>query len=115
MAASHPCGSCKGVDMTALGLGVAAPEHCHGRSDRPAAPGVLGGYVCSCPCRFSPRELFDMAERQFPHLPKARAERYKALMVEAGHIVVKRKPGESANLPCGWPHREQHDFDGPSQ
>lgn len=54
MVAAHICGSCRGVDLADLGipsLAPAEPVHCFGRSDMPAAPGVLGGYRCSCPCR----------------------------------------------------------------
>lgn len=51
MVAAHICGSCRGVDMTALGFERSEPDHCYGYSDRPALPGVLGGYRCSCPCR----------------------------------------------------------------
>lgn len=52
MVLSTVCGSCLGVDLSFFGLeGRSEPDHCYGRSDRPAAPGVLGGYRCSCECR----------------------------------------------------------------
>lgn len=29
---------------------VIEPSHCHGASDRPPLPGVLGGFRCGCEC-----------------------------------------------------------------
>lgn len=51
MVAAHICESCRGIDLTRLGLGRSEPDHCYGGADRPAPAGVLGGYRCSCPCR----------------------------------------------------------------
>lgn len=51
----------------------------------------------------SPAVLYAMAEDEHPNDPEARRRRYHDLMVEHGHIV-KAKPGEDGNLPCGWPH-----------
>lgn len=46
--------------------------------------------------------------------PEGQRERYLELMREEGHIV-KAKPGEDRNLPCGWPGsavRSTEDSDG---
>lgn len=57
MVAAFVCGSCSGYDLSetpigrALGILRTEPDHCYGHADRPAGPGVLGGYVCTCPCR----------------------------------------------------------------
>lgn len=48
-------------------------------------------------------ECWDKAYDEFPRDSESRRARYKELMIEHGHIV-KREPGESRNLPCGWPH-----------
>lgn len=53
-----------------------------------------------------PAVLWAQAEREHPHDVSARRTRYHELMVEHGHIV-KREPGQSVNLPCGWPHRPE--------
>lgn len=93
MVASGICTHCRGIDLP--GFGQQPPRHCHGASDRPAPRGVLGGYRCSCPCRFRPDELWKMADswaKAEPDLSDdtrdtARILRYGALMEEAGHIV----------------------------
>lgn len=52
MTASLVCASCRGIDPSIFGRsGRSQPDHCYGRADRPALPGVLGGYRCSCDCR----------------------------------------------------------------
>lgn len=50
--------------------------------------------------------LWDQADRENPHDPIARGVRYRELMVEHG-FIVKREPGQSVNLPCGWPHKPE--------
>jgi hypothetical protein len=60
---------------------------------------VLGGMSGPTP---SPMELYAQAEGRHPNDPEARGRLYHDLMVEHGHIV-KAKPGEDCNLPCGWP------------
>lgn len=47
---------------------------------------------------------WEKARQEFPDDPERRKYRFVELLWEHGH-VVKRKPGESVNLPCGWPHR----------
>lgn len=54
----------------------------------------------------SPAWLWQKALVEHPHDEGARRARYRELLVEHGHIV-KREPGESVNLPCGWPHRPE--------
>lgn len=51
----------------------------------------------------SPAVLYAQAEDEHPNDPEKRRQRYLELMREHGHIV-KAKPGEDRNLPCGWPH-----------
>lgn len=51
----------------------------------------------------SPARLWHQATAEHPDDDSARRARYHELMVEQGHIV-KREPGQSVNLPCGWPH-----------
>lgn len=59
----------------------------------------------------SPSRLWEQANNEHPDDDEARRSRYHELMVEHGHIV-KREPGQSVNLPCGWPHRpEPEDVD----
>lgn len=48
------------------------------------------------------------ARREHPDDLDKQRFRYIELLREQGH-VVKRKPGESVNLPCGWPHRAEPD------
>lgn len=60
----------------------------------------------------SPGRLWNQADRESQDQPcyseEARVAwrrlRYFKLMRDAGHIVTL-EPGESPNLPCGWPHR----------
>lgn len=56
MAFSGPCPHCATVDLSHLwpGAGVSKPDHCYGHGDIPAAPGCIGGFVCSCECRHWP-------------------------------------------------------------
>lgn len=54
----------------------------------------------------SPSRLWRIAEEQHPHDALARRDLYRQLMVEAG-LIVPRQPGESVNLPCGWPHQPE--------
>lgn len=52
----------------------------------------------------TPNALWRQAEAEHPGDPDARDARYLDLMREHGH-VVKAKPGQDRNLPCGWPHK----------
>jgi hypothetical protein len=100
--ASFLCESCRGIEFPPGHR--SEPDHCYGHGDRPALPGVLGGYRCSCECRNwqSPYALWSRALREHPTDEDARRKRYHDLMVEHGHIV-KAEPGTDRNLPCGWP------------
>ncbi len=50
----------------------------------------------------SPMQLWLQAEQEHPIDGDGRRRRYIELMRAEGHIV-KAKPGEDRNLPCGWP------------
>lgn len=50
MAATGKCILCQ--DGEVIGIGRVEPTHCYGKGDRPAPPGVLGGFICSCECRW---------------------------------------------------------------
>ena len=88
------------------------PVHCYGGGDEPGTPGLIGsGFHCSCECRSWPHQpaaLYDVAAKEHPGDVEAIRDRYRELMIEHGHIV-KREPGQSVNLPCGWPHRPEPD------
>jgi len=49
-----------------------------------------------------PDQLWRQAEEEFPNDQAARRIRYVALMREHG-LLRPTLPGESRNLPCGWP------------
>ncbi len=113
MSTAFLCDLCSGF-RGGLGIPPVGATHCFGGGDRPGTPGVIGsGNYCPCKCRswpHTPMQLFGLAASEHPDDDTARRDRYRALMVEHGHLV-KREPGQSVNLPCGWPHRPEPDAD----
>lgn len=91
MAVFMKCGSCAPASLKPYFPDAADPEptHCHGSGDRPAPNGVLGGMVCSCPCRYRPDQLHSMAHNAYPTDRDRAVARYNELMVEAGFVIVK--------------------------
>ena len=73
-----------------LGLGKVMSTHCHGKGDRPAPKGVLGGFQCSCPCRYKPHQLYAMATAKYPNDREASDRYYVELMKQAGFLVPRR-------------------------
>lgn len=63
-------------------------SHCKGSADR-FQKGVIGGYVCTCPCRLSPHDIWKQIE-QTPGTRQDHREMYLARMIEAGHVIEKR-------------------------
>ena len=116
MSTAFLCDGCAGGPQgdlaDRLGLSGGTVHHCYGEGDTPGTKGLIGsGNYCPCPCRSWPHQpaaLYDVAAKEHPDDPEALRDRYHALMVEHGHIV-KRQPGQSVNLPCGWPHRPEPD------
>jgi hypothetical protein len=78
------------------------PPHCYGEGDERGTPGLIGsGFHCSCECRrwpHRPNELYNLAASEHPNDLPAIRDRYRALMVEHGHIVS----GTPRPLPCGY-------------
>lgn len=46
----------------------------------------------------APGALWQQAHAAHPDDPEARRARYRALLIEHGHLV----PGKPTPLPCGW-------------
>lgn len=108
MSTAFRCDRCADF-LGGLGLPPLPPTHCYGEGDTPGIRGVIGsGNYCPCECRtwpHQPNELWNLAAKENPDAGShaARIARYQELMIEHGHIV-KRQPGQSVSLPCGWPH-----------
>ena len=99
MVASGKCSACRPSSIS--GLMTIDPHHCNGSGDRRAPKGVLGGFECSCPCRYRPDELWNMADAwakgrattTASEQAAYRIARYNELMVEAGHVIIKKEQG----------------------
>lgn len=50
----------------------------------------------------SPSDLWHQAGAEHPDDVAARRQRYRDLCAEHG-VTTPARPGESRNLPCGWP------------
>lgn len=81
-------------------------QHCNGRADR-VTPGVLGGYVCTCPCRLSPHDIWKQIE-QTPGTREDHRETYLARMVEAGHVIHREKGDTAPLFECGYDPRKRY-------
>jgi hypothetical protein len=80
------------------------PTHCGGSNDR-TTPGLLGGFICSCPCRYKPHQLHAMAAAKYPDEKEQAGRHYIDLMKQAGFIVPREEGDTSPLFACGYDPR----------